>query len=48
LIGLREVSSNWVFRAQPVPYEWVPKETPHGERAVIPPDLSRFRIPVSP
>jgi hypothetical protein len=48
LIGLREVSSNWVFRAQPVPYEWVPKGTPRGERAVVPPDISRFRIPVSP
>jgi len=37
-------SSNWVYRAQPVPYDWVPDGTPHSEDPVIPPELSEFRI----
>ena len=36
--------SNWVFRAQPVPYDWVPEDTPRLERPVIPPEASEFRI----
>ena len=35
---------NWVFRAQPVPYDWVPEGTPHSEDPVIPPKVSDFRI----
>jgi hypothetical protein len=31
-----EVTSNWVYRAQPVPYDWLPDATPHSERAVTP------------
>ncbi|MEI9933124.1 MAG: aryl-sulfate sulfotransferase [Rhizomicrobium sp.] len=31
-----DVSSNWVYRAQPVPYDWLPPETPHTENAVVP------------
>ena len=27
-------NSNWVYRAQPVPYSWVPADTPHTEDAV--------------
>lgn len=27
----RQVRTNWVYRAQPVPYDWVPEGTPHGE-----------------
>ena len=37
--------SNYVFRAQPIPYNWVPENTPHSETAVIPPEMSEFRIP---
>jgi len=37
--------SNYAFRAQPIPYDWVPDGTPHAEKAVIPPDLSEFRLP---
>lgn len=37
--------SNSVYRAQPVPYEWVPAGTQHAERAVVPPDISKFRVP---
>jgi hypothetical protein len=36
--------SNAVYRAQPVPYGWVPEGTPHSERAVVPPDPENFRI----
>lgn len=34
---------NWVFRAQAIPYNWVPRGTTHSERPVNPPKLSRFR-----
>ncbi len=30
--------SNWVYRALPVAYDWVPEGTPHGENAVPAPD----------
>ena len=36
--------SNAAYRAQPVPYRWVPEGTPHSERAVVPPDPENFRI----
>jgi hypothetical protein len=39
------VTTNWTYRAQPVPYEWVPAGTPRSELAVVPPDLATFRIP---
>lgn len=32
----REVSTNWVYRAQPIPYDWVPDGTPHQEDAIAP------------
>ena len=28
----RTVRTNWVYRAQPVPYDWVPAGTPRSER----------------
>jgi hypothetical protein len=47
--GLRGkvVISNWLYRADPVPYDWVPAGTPHAELAVVPPDDATFRVPVS-
>jgi hypothetical protein len=39
------VSTNFVYRAQPVPYDWVPADVPHSERAVTPPDLTTFQVP---
>jgi hypothetical protein len=27
----KPVISNWIYRAQPVPYDWVPEGTPHAE-----------------
>ena len=41
----REISTNWVFRAQPIPYDWVPDGTPRSEQAVVRPDVSTFRVP---
>ena len=38
------VTSNWVYRAQPVPYDWVPEGTPHDETAVTTPAVAGFRI----
>ena len=35
---------NWIYRAQPVPYDWVPDDTPRGERPVVPPDPARYRV----
>ena len=45
LIGSREVRSNWVFRAQPVAYDWVPEGTPRSERAIAELDPAQFRVP---
>ena len=32
--------SNWVYRALPVAYDWVPEGTPHAETAVLAPDAA--------
>lgn len=40
----REVRTNWVFRAQPVPYDWLPEGTPRSEAAVARPDNAGFRV----
>jgi hypothetical protein len=37
-------SSNYVYRAQPVPYDWVPAGTTHAQDAVTPPENSAFRV----
>jgi hypothetical protein len=42
-----KVLANWVYRAQPVPYDWVPKGTRRAEKAVVPPDVSTFRVPAT-
>jgi len=36
--------TNRVFRAQRVPYDWVPQLPKPAERAVIPPDITTFRV----
>ena len=38
------IPSNWVYRAQPVPYDWAPAGTPHSEKPVVPPALAEFRV----
>ena len=43
--GLEDGSNtNRVFRAQRMPYDWVPQLPNPVERAVIPPDITTFRI----
>ena len=44
--GTQTIYTNWVFRAQPVPYNWVPNGTPHSEKAVEEIDITKFRVPV--
>jgi hypothetical protein len=46
--GGRDIASNYVYRAQPVPYEGAPAGTAHSERAVTPPALAEFRVPAAP
>ncbi len=36
--------SNQSYRAQPVPYDWVPEGTPHSENPVIPPSREAFHV----
>jgi hypothetical protein len=45
--GPQEVVTNWVYRAQPVPYDWVPAGTPRSEVAVIPLEPGKFHIPAA-
>ncbi len=33
------------YRAQPVPYDWVPDGTPHSEKAVKEAEVTTFRVP---
>lgn len=40
--------SNWLYRALPVPYDWVPEGTPRTEQAVTPPALEQFRVTTHP
>ncbi len=36
--------SNYVFRAQPIPYDWMPEETPRSEDPVFAPDIPTYRV----
>jgi hypothetical protein len=45
LLAGQKVFSNWVYRAQPVPFDWVPVGTPHSENPVAEPDITTFRVP---
>lgn len=35
---------NWMYRAQPISYDWVPDSTPRSENPVQPPELSTYRV----
>lgn len=41
------LSSNWVYRAQPVPYDWVPEGTARSQHPIAAVDLTTFRIPIA-
>ena len=42
------VRTNRIYRAQRVPYDWVPQLARPTERRVVPPDLGQFRIEPRP
>lgn len=42
--GKEALFSNAVYRAQPIPYEWVPDGTPHQEKKVTTPDITKYRV----
>jgi len=33
------------YRAQPVPYDWIPEGTPHSEKTVKEIDVTTFHVP---
>lgn len=39
------IRSSWVFRAQPIPYDWVPDGTPRSERDIRELAPATFRLP---
>jgi hypothetical protein len=41
----RPILNPLVYRAQSVPYDWVPPGTPHSEKAVTVPAIGQFRVP---
>lgn len=43
--ALRPVRSNWVYRAQPVPYDWVPEDTPRAEKPLAQLAPENFHLP---
>jgi hypothetical protein len=47
VVGERNVLTNYVYRAQPVPYDWAPNGTSRSEAAVAEPDIRSFRVPGS-
>ena len=44
-IGTEEPISRRIFRAYRLPYDWVPQAVRAPQTAVIPPDISTFRVP---
>jgi hypothetical protein len=46
--GGKMVMTNWLYRADPVPYGWVPAGTLRAEKAVVTPNNATFRVPASP
>ena len=41
----RTVANYQLYRAQPVPYDWVPAGTPYSEKPVTLPNNTQFRVP---
>ena len=45
MVGLYSpVLTNYVYRAQPVPYDWLPNGTPRSEIPVNPVSNAKFRV----
>jgi hypothetical protein len=45
VFGGAQQSSNGVYRAYRVPYDWIPQVAKSDERPVLPPALGTFRVP---
>jgi hypothetical protein len=43
--GAKAFQGSLIYRAQAVPYDWVPAGTPHEETPVKEIDVSTFRVP---
>jgi hypothetical protein len=41
------VMTNWLYRADPVPYDWVPAGTLRAEKAAVTPNNATFQVPAS-
>ena len=44
-VGGKPFTGSLVFRAQAVPYDWVPDATPHAEKPVTAVDITKFHVP---
>lgn len=44
VFGIKDKGLNSVYRAYRIPYDWIPQLKRPVEKAVIPPDLSKFKI----
>jgi hypothetical protein len=44
-VGGKPFENSLIYRAQPVPYDWVPAGTPHAEKPVKEVDVTKFRVP---
>jgi hypothetical protein len=44
-VGGKAFLDSLVFRAQAVPYDWVPEGTPHSEKPVTEIDVTNFHVP---
>ena len=44
-VGGKPFVDSLVFRAQAVPYDWVPEATPHAEKPVTEVDVIKFHVP---
>jgi hypothetical protein len=45
VVNGKPYSNSLIYRAQAVPYDWVPTETPHAERPVKELDVTKFHVP---
>jgi hypothetical protein len=45
MVNGKPFENSLIYRAQAVPYDWVPEGTPHAERPVKELDVTKFRVP---
>jgi hypothetical protein len=44
-VGGKAILNSLVFRAQAVPYDWVPEGAAHSEKPVVEVDVTKFHVP---